>query len=112
LDGCRIKFQSSEIKSDDDSKKYREFVDTVSPKQKILKGLKRDWNVLKRVLSSDRKFSDFEALWKEPEIIPTQCDVLIVGGGAIGSSIAYWLNQKIYKKEFNVVVIEKDPSVR
>ncbi|XP_024871919.1 FAD-dependent oxidoreductase domain-containing protein 1-like, partial [Temnothorax curvispinosus] len=100
---------SSEVKGDDDSKKYREFVDTVTPGQKIIKGLKRDWKTLKRVLSPNREFSDLEALWK-PEIIPSHCDVLIIGGGAIGSSIAYWLKQKIYRDEFNVVVIEKDPT--
>ncbi|XP_071567708.1 FAD-dependent oxidoreductase domain-containing protein 1 [Temnothorax nylanderi] len=101
--------QSSEVKGDDDRKKYREFVDTVTPGQKLIKGLKRDWKMLKRVLSPNREFSDFEALWK-PEIIPSHCDVLIIGGGAIGSSIAYWLKQKIYRDEFKVVVVEKDPT--
>jgi len=38
--------------------------------------------------------------------------VLIIGGGAIGSSIAYWLKQKVHREEFSVVVVEKDPSVR
>lgn len=77
-----------------------------------MKGLKRDWKTLKRVLSSNREFSDFEALWRGSEIIPTQCDILIIGGGAIGSSIAYWLREKIHRDDFSVVVIEKDPTVR
>ncbi|XP_012528848.2 FAD-dependent oxidoreductase domain-containing protein 1 isoform X2 [Monomorium pharaonis] len=102
--------KSSEIKNDDDRKKYQEFVDTISPKEKMLKSFKRDWKMLKRVFSPNREFSDFQALLRGPNVIPTQCDVLIIGGGAIGSSIAYWLKQKVYNKEFNVVVIEKDPT--
>ncbi|XP_011689454.1 PREDICTED: FAD-dependent oxidoreductase domain-containing protein 1-like isoform X2 [Wasmannia auropunctata] len=101
---------SSEIKGDDERKNYREFIDTSNPRQKIMKGLKHDWKVLKRVLSPKREYSDFEALLKGREIIPAHCDVLIIGGGAIGSSIAYWLKQKVYRDEFNVVVVEKDPT--
>ncbi|EDW63691.1 FAD-dependent oxidoreductase domain-containing protein 1 [Drosophila virilis] len=37
----------------------------------------------------------------------THCDVLIIGGGGIGSSIAYWLKQKA-RDGLNVVVVEKD----
>ncbi|KAL0117678.1 hypothetical protein PUN28_008824 [Cardiocondyla obscurior] len=102
--------ESSEIKSNDDSMKYKTFVDTVTSGQRMLKHLKRDWNLLKRIVSPNREFSDFEKLYKGPEIIPQQCDVLIIGGGAIGSSIAYWLKQKVHREEFKVVVIEKDPT--
>lgn len=41
----------------------------------------------------------------------THCDVLIIGGGGIGSSIAYWLKQKA-RDGLNVVVVEKDEKVR
>ncbi|XP_072747613.1 FAD-dependent oxidoreductase domain-containing protein 1 [Anoplolepis gracilipes] len=102
--------KSSEIKDDDqDRKNYREFEDITTPGQKALKTVQRDWKALKKYLSS-REFSDFEALWKEREIIPEHCDVLIIGGGAIGSAIAYWLKETIHKKEFNVIVVEKDPT--
>jgi len=67
---------------------------------------------LKHVLSSNRQYSDFQKLWERPQVIPSTCDVLIIGGGAIGSSIAYWLKQKVYREEFSVVVVEKDPTVR
>ncbi|XP_018055633.1 PREDICTED: FAD-dependent oxidoreductase domain-containing protein 1-like isoform X1 [Atta colombica] len=102
--------KSSESKSNDDTKKYKEFVDITTPQEKFLKNIKRDWKLLKHVLSSNRQYSDFEKLWERPQVIPSTCDVLIIGGGAIGSSIAYWLKQKVYKEEFSVVVVEKDPT--
>lgn len=41
---------------------------------------------------------------------PSHCDVAIIGGGAVGSSIAYWLRNRIHNG-LNVVVIEKDKCV-
>lgn len=40
----------------------------------------------------------------------THCDVLIVGGGGVGSSIAFWLKKRGHVG-LNVVVVEKDPTV-
>ncbi|CAK9822143.1 FAD-dependent oxidoreductase domain-containing protein 1 [Anthophora retusa] len=45
----------------------------------------------------------------KPPIIPRQCDVVIIGGGVIGSSIAYWLKKRVYSEDFRVFVIERDP---
>lgn len=38
------------------------------------------------------------------------CDVLIIGGGAMGSSTAYWLTKKA-RNGLKVVVLEKDFTV-
>lgn len=48
---------------------------------------------------------------KQPEYdnFQTHCDVLVIGGGAMGSSTAFWLKTKA-RSGLNVVVIEKDPS--
>jgi FAD-dependent oxidoreductase domain-containing protein 1 len=39
-------------------------------------------------------------------------DVVVIGGGAMGASVAYWLKDKTVgsKKDLRVVVIEKDPT--
>jgi len=109
-----LNLQSSEIKKDnEDNKNYKEFVDTNDRAAQMLKALKNDWKTLKRLISFKKDSSNFIDIWNERRnIIPRHCDVLIIGGGAIGSSIAYWLRQKFYREEFSVVVVEKDPTVR
>ncbi|XP_076765384.1 FAD-dependent oxidoreductase domain-containing protein 1 [Xylocopa sonorina] len=59
---------------------------------------------------ADRKLDDLYVDWMDrPQQITRNCDVVIIGGGAIGSSIAYWLRKRIFKEEFTVVVVERDP---
>ncbi|CAG9771405.1 unnamed protein product [Ceutorhynchus assimilis] len=41
---------------------------------------------------------------------PSETDIVVIGGGAIGSSIAYWLKEKSNVDSFDVVVVEKDTS--
>ncbi|XP_069691769.1 FAD-dependent oxidoreductase domain-containing protein 1-like isoform X3 [Periplaneta americana] len=43
-------------------------------------------------------------------IFPEHSDIAIIGGGAMGSSIAYWLKQRA-PNALTITVIEKDPSV-
>lgn len=42
--------------------------------------------------------------------LPSNCDIAIIGGGAVGSSIAYWLKERV-GDDLKVVVIEKDRCV-
>ncbi|XP_017879641.1 FAD-dependent oxidoreductase domain-containing protein 1 [Ceratina calcarata] len=46
---------------------------------------------------------------KRPPPLPKRCDIAIIGGGAMGSSIAYWLRKRVYSEDCKVVVIERDP---
>ncbi|MBN3318036.1 FXRD1 protein, partial [Atractosteus spatula] len=53
--------------------------------------------------------------WTPPEINPNpppeRADVVIVGGGVVGWSVAYWLKRKQkFPERFEVVVVEKDPT--
>ncbi|XP_017097823.2 FAD-dependent oxidoreductase domain-containing protein 1 [Drosophila bipectinata] len=44
-----------------------------------------------------------------PDDFQTHCDVLVIGGGGLGSSVAYWLKEKA-RDGLNVVVVEKDET--
>ena len=53
---------------------------------------------------------DVIAPYMNNDMFPTHCDVVIIGGGAVGSSIAYWLKKRA-RNGLNVVVVEKDSTV-
>lgn len=62
--------------------------------------------------------NDFKAMTMKDDTIrvpdnsfPSHCDIVILGGGAMGTSIAYWLKEKTGVNGLNVVVVEKDPTV-
>lgn len=43
---------------------------------------------------------------------PERADIVIVGGGVVGWSTAYWLKQKETKRsELKIVVVERDSTV-
>lgn len=46
------------------------------------------------------------------EDISRHIDVAIIGGGVMGSAIAYFLKERIPRDGLSVMVIEKDPTVR
>lgn len=46
-----------------------------------------------------------------PNLPPKTADIVIVGGGVVGWSIAYWLKQKEMKGGLKVLVVERDMTV-
>ncbi|TKS83203.1 FAD-dependent oxidoreductase domain-containing protein 1 [Collichthys lucidus] len=55
--------------------------------------------------------SSWSALEINPNLPPERADIVIVGGGVMGWSIAYWLKQKErVRGEVKVVVVEKDTT--
>lgn len=57
--------------------------------------------------------SSWSPLEVNPDLPPERADVVIVGGGVVGWSIAYWLKERQRVREgVKVVVVEKDPTVR
>uniref|UniRef100_A0A0B6ZAQ8 FAD-dependent oxidoreductase domain-containing protein 1 n=1 Tax=Arion vulgaris TaxID=1028688 RepID=A0A0B6ZAQ8_9EUPU len=53
------------------------------------------------------KYEGLDAAVSENEI-PKETDILIIGGGVIGSSVAYWIKQQ-NPKASSITVIERDP---
>lgn len=90
------------IKIDKDSRKLRP-PDPINPYVRTVKILKNDMRNLPNYLGlrppDDRDY-----------IFPHHCDILIIGGGAVGSSCAYWLKEKV-GPNLRIVVAEKDSSV-
>lgn len=57
--------------------------------------------------------SSWTPLEINPNLPPERADVVIVGGGVVGWSIAYWLKKKErVRGAVKVVVVEKDLTVR
>lgn len=65
------------------------------------------WQII-QLLFLTYLFACVESLKKIPRV-PKQTEILIVGGGIIGSFVAYWM--KTISPNFNVTVIEKDSNV-
>ncbi|CAG5117537.1 unnamed protein product [Candidula unifasciata] len=60
------------------------------------------WDVMKE------EFEGMKTMKPPGTVVPRETDVLIIGGGVVGSSVAYWLKHEDPAGS-NVTVIERDP---
>ena len=51
-----------------------------------------------------------DACTRDPMLIPRETDIAIIGGGIMGSAVAYWLKQR-NPNGFNLHIIERDDNV-
>lgn len=86
-----IAFQLSRFSTDNDN-----------PFSKTFNIIKNDFIGMKEMVLGENN--------PKANIFPQHCDVLIVGGGIMGSSIAYWLKQRALDG-VRLVVAEKDCTV-
>ncbi|XP_018794245.1 PREDICTED: FAD-dependent oxidoreductase domain-containing protein 1 [Bactrocera latifrons] len=90
--------------------------DQPHPIKRTFKLLGSDMKKVKQFFTPlfEKKLKDVEANVepsnrRDDNEFQTHCDVLIIGGGGVGSAAAYWLKKKA-RQGLNVVVIEKDFS--
>ncbi|XP_059617083.1 FAD-dependent oxidoreductase domain-containing protein 1-like [Phlebotomus argentipes] len=92
--------------------------DPIWPIRRTINILKNDFRkvgrfILPRGLTSredaEKELDAHLEKYRRPEIFPEHCDILIIGGGGMGSSIAYWLKKEALEG-LNVVVVEKDAT--
>lgn len=83
-----------------------------NPLSRTMKILGNDMRKVKNFILPGKKASDEADNYLERyrrEEFQSHCDVLIIGGGGVGSSIAYWLKKRA-RAGLNVVVAEKDAT--
>ncbi|XP_076607048.1 FAD-dependent oxidoreductase domain-containing protein 1 [Chaetodon auriga] len=77
----------------------------------FFKDLDEQLAALRKKASDAMPGSSWSPFVINPNLPPERADIVIVGGGVMGWSIAYWLKQKEKKKDgIKVVVVEKDPT--
>lgn len=45
------------------------------------------------------------------ELLPHRTEILILGGGLTGSSVAYWIKQRFRDEDYKVTVVENTDNV-
>uniref|UniRef100_A0A3B4ZZM9 FAD-dependent oxidoreductase domain-containing protein 1 n=1 Tax=Stegastes partitus TaxID=144197 RepID=A0A3B4ZZM9_9TELE len=65
---------------------------------------------IKKKASDALPGSSWTPLLVSPNLPPARVDIVIIGGGVVGWSIAYWLKQKeMIREGARILVVEKDP---
>lgn len=113
-------FSDEKKPNDEEKKDFTQFEDPIKRTGRILKNdllrakywvqdLFKDDNAPRRYTMPLEKFDAFIENREDVRQFQTHCDILVIGGGGMGASIAYWLKKRA-REGLNVVVLEKDPT--
>ncbi|KAK8772141.1 FAD-dependent oxidoreductase domain-containing protein 1-like [Amblyomma americanum] len=94
---CQCKPSVRGCSSDDGRKKVSSSVGEISPERRV-------FNIFRDEFRGYFKPKGSEV--PEP-LFPKEVDILVVGGGIMGSSVAYWLKQRA-PESFSLAVLERD----
>lgn len=79
----------------------------------LLSDLEKQLAAMRKKVADTLPGSGWTPLEINPNLPPETADVVIVGGGVVGWSIAYWLKKKErVRGALKVLVVEKDLTVR
>ncbi|MCJ8742213.1 hypothetical protein PDJAM_G00079470 [Pangasius djambal] len=77
----------------------------------IIQDLENQFKAFRDKVTAAMPGSDWSPIELTRGLPPEHADIVIVGGGVIGWSIAYWLKRKLMSRDaLRVVVVEKDPT--
>ncbi|CAL8364593.1 unnamed protein product [Lota lota] len=78
---------------------------------KFYKDLENQFNAVRDKVVDALPGSQWSPFEINPNLPPERADIVIIGGGVIGWSIAYWLKKKERVRDgVKVIVVEKDPT--
>ncbi|XP_030648058.1 FAD-dependent oxidoreductase domain-containing protein 1 [Chanos chanos] len=89
----------------------RSFTTSKSARHDFFKDLESQIKVFREKAAAAMPGSDWNPIDLTPGLPPERADIVIVGGGVVGWSIAYWLKRKERMRDaVRVLVVEKDPT--
>ncbi|XP_072515778.1 FAD-dependent oxidoreductase domain-containing protein 1 [Salminus brasiliensis] len=89
----------------------RSFSTSAQVRKDLLEALEGRFKSFKDKAAAAMPGSDWSPIHQTKGLPPERADVVIVGGGVIGWSIAYWLKKKrMFRNDLRVVLVEKDPT--
>lgn len=96
------------LRLDEEEKIEKYNIENKDPIHNVKKTLRINQRSMRKLFGVQDRLEDVDD--HDSKYIPNQADVVIIGGGAIGASIAYWVKH-FTRHGSSVAVIEKDPTV-